>query len=311
MLHIFLTAANAVLPILLLILLGYLLRRSGFLTDAFLKNASKMVFRIGLSCLLFVNVYNITDLSSVSWSFIAYIIGVTFLLFLFGYVSAILTTSIPERRGVVLQYTFRSNFAIIGLPLAAALGGDEATAIASLISAFILPIYNILGVVALTMFVGERDSEKPGIKQMILPILRNPIVLGAGAGLLCVILRETQILLFDKTVFSLKRDLPFLYEAINNIKVMTTPLALIVTGAQFQFYAVKGMFKEIAVGTLWRIVFAPIIGVGGALLASHFGLLTCGVGEIATLIALFGAPAAVARLWQGRWATMSSLRHST
>ena len=53
------------------------------------------------------------------------------------------------------------------------------------------------------------------------------------------------------------------------------------------------MFKEIAVGTLWRIVFAPIIGIGAALILCKFGFLSCGTGEIATLIALFGAPAAV------------------
>lgn len=294
MLHIFSTAANAVLPILLLILLGYLLRNFGFLTDAFLNIASKLVFRIGLTCLLFVNAYNITDLSSVSWSLIVYIIGVTFVLFVLGYVSAVLTTKVPERRGVILQYAFRSNFAYIGLPLAAALAGDEAVTLASLIAAFILPIYNILGVIALSMFVGDKNPGKTNVKQFFLSIVRNPIVLGAAMGLLCVLLRQIQNLMFDKTVFSIKRDLPFLYEAVNSIKIMTTPLALIVLGGQFRFNAVKGMFKEIVVGTLWRIVIAPIIGVGGALIAAHLGLFTCGAGEIATLIALFGAPGAVA-----------------
>ena len=36
-----------------------------------------------------------------------------------------------------------------------------------------------------------------------------------------------------------------------------------------------------------------IIGIGAALLLNHYGLLSCGTGEIATMIALFGAPAAV------------------
>lgn len=293
MLHIFSTAANAVLPIILLILLGNLLRNKGLLTEGFVKAGSKFVFRIGLTCSLFVNVYNITDLSSISWGFIVYVIGITLVMFFLGYVSAVATTKIRERRGVILQCTFRSNFAIIGLSLASALGGAEAEAVASLVSAFILPVYNIMGVIALSLFVEAPNSGKHSMKNVLISICKNPMVLGATAGLLCILLRELQNLLFNRTVFSISRDLPFLFKAINNIKAMTTPLALIVLGAQFKFSAVRGMFKEIAVGTVWRIVIAPLVGVGCALVACHFGLLTCGTGEIATLISLFGAPAAV------------------
>ena len=293
MLHIFQTAINAILPIILLILVGYWLRSAGMLTDAFVKAGNKLVFRVGLCCSLFVNVYNISDLSSISWSFIAYVILITVVLFGIGYLSAVATTNVMERRGVILQGVFRSNFAIIGLSLATALGGDEAASVASLVSAFILPIFNIMGVIALSLFVKQDTSSKNSLKPVLISIAKNPMVLGALAGLLCILLREGQNKLFGETVFSIKRDLPFLFSAINNLKVMTTPLALIVLGAQFRFSAVKGMFKEIAVGTLWRIVIAPLVGVSCALLVSRMGMFSCGVGELSTLIALFGAPAAV------------------
>lgn len=293
MLHIFTTAANAVLPIVLLILFGNLLYSRGFLNDTFVKTGNKLIFRVGLTCSLFVNVYNIADFSSISWGFILFVYGVTGILFALGYVTAIATTKIPEQRGVILQSTFRSNFAIIGLSLAAALGGDAAAATASLVSAFILPVFNILGVVALSLFVHTDGSDRIKLKPVLMGIVRNPMVIGAFAGLVCILLREGQRLLFDDVVLSIKRDIPFVYTAVNNIKSMTTPLALIITGAQFRFSAVKGMFKEIAVGTLWRIVLAPIIGISAALLLQHFGLLHCGTGELATLISLFGAPAAV------------------
>lgn len=293
MLHIFTTAANAVLPIVALILFGNLLRVVGFLNDNFVKVGNKLVFKIGLTCTLFVNVYNIGDFSSISWNFILFVYAVTVLLFILGYVTAIVTTPLPERRGVILQCTFRCNFAIIGLSLATAVGGESAAALASLVSAFILPVFNILGVVALSLFVHEDGSKKFAWKPVLLGIVKNPMVLGAFAGLVCILLRELQIKLFGDAVFTIKGQLPFLFTAINNIKVMTTPLALIITGAQFRFSAVRGMFKEIAIGTLWRIVFAPIIGIGAALILCKLGLLSCGTGEIATLIALFGAPAAV------------------
>ena len=117
--------------------------------------------------------------------------------------------------------------------------------------------------------------------------------MGAFAGLVCILLRELQKLLFGSTVFTIKAQLPFVFTVINNIKVMTTPLALLITGAQFRFSAVKGMFKEIAVGTMLRIVVAPLIGISAALLLGYYKLIPCGTGEIATMIALFGAPSAV------------------
>ena len=293
MLHIFSTAANAVLPIVLVILFGNLLRNKGFLNDNFVKIGNKLIFKVGLTCSLFINVYNISDFASISWSFILFVYAMTAVFFALGYVTALVTTKVRERRGVILQCVFRCNFAIIGLSLATAVGGDAAAAMASLVSAFILPVFNIMGVVALSVFMHTDGSDKIKIKPILIGILKNPMVVGAFAGLVCILIRELQKLLFGSTVFTIKGNLPFVYTAANNIKVMTTPLALIITGAQFRFSAVKGMFKEIAVGTLWRIVFAPLIGITAALILHNYGVLSIGTGELATLIALFGAPAAV------------------
>jgi predicted permease len=117
--------------------------------------------------------------------------------------------------------------------------------------------------------------------------------MGAAAGLFCLLLREGQTALWSEPIFTLKEDLPFVFTALNNIKSMTTPLALIILGAQFRFSAVKGMFRQIAVGTAWRIVIAPLIGIVGAALLCGTGIFAWGSGEYATLLALLGSPAAV------------------
>ena len=71
-------------------------------------------------------------------------------------------------------------------------------------------------------------------------------------------------------------------------------LALLVLGGQFEFSAVKGLLKEIVSGTFSRIVIAPLIGVGGAILVTmHTDWLVCGVNEYPALVAMFGSPVAV------------------
>lgn len=291
MLHILHTALNSVLPIVLLSIFGYWLKRIGFLPEQFVKTGNKFVFNICLSVTIFLNIYDLRDSSSVSWNFVIYCLAVICLLFVLGAISAVLTTKDPARRGVILHGVFRSNFAIIGLSLAAALGGEGAMAVASVVSAFAIPLYNILGVIALTIFTGS--SKKLSFKEFILPILKNPMILGAIAGAVCILLRKLQILAFGNVIFSLETDLPFVMDVANKLKTMTTPLALIVLGAQFEFSAVKGLLKEILVGSLWRIVFAPLLGIGLAVLLTYAGVLNCDASSYPALIALFGSPVAV------------------
>lgn len=292
--HIFVTAFNAVLPILLLILLGYWLKRKGFLSGDFLKTGNKLVFRICLPAMLFINVYDIDSFSSIRWDIVAYSVVAIIVIFILGLAAATVGTRVPERRGVLLQCTFRSNFAIIGLPLAGALGGEEAMAVAAVVSAFTIPLFNILGVVALSVFAGNSGLEKHSAKNILLSIIKNPLIIGVVLGLSCLGLRGLQTWLLGEVVFTLNNQIKFLYTALSNLKSIASPLALIVLGGQFEFTAVKGLRKEIVAGTVWRIILAPLLGIGGALLLSRYtDLLTCGSGEIPALIALFGSPVAV------------------
>lgn len=289
-----LTAINAVFPIILLILLGYVLRCRGFLNENFVKTGNSLVFNICLPAMLFINVYNIEGLGSIRWDMVLYCVTVIGFIFILGLFTALATTAVPARRGVILQCTFRSNFAIIGLPLAAALGGNEAEATAAIISAFTIPVFNILAVISLSVFVAGSSDERTDVKKMLISIAKNPLILGVMAGLFCLLVRAVEIRQFGKLVFSLKTHVQFLYSALNNLKSVASPLALIVLGAQFEFSAVRGLLKEIAVGTVFRIVIAPLIGIGLAVVLNHYvPSLGWGANEYPALIALFGSPVAV------------------
>lgn len=292
--HILMTAVNAILPILLLILLGYILKQKNFISEDFVKMGNKMVFKILLPCMLFINVYDIESFSVIRWDIVIYAVVMVLVLFLLGLIVAVSTTDVAKRRGVLWQCTFRSNFAIIGLSLAGALGGSEALGVAAVVSAFTIPVFNMLAVVALSLFMEKSGDWKSSIKNVLVNILKNPLIIGVALGLVCLGIRALQVELFGEVVFALNKQTKFLYTAVNNLKSMATPLALIVMGGQFEFSAVKGLKKEIIVGTLSRIVLAPLLGISGAILLSKCtSLLSCGVNEFPALIALFGSPVAV------------------
>ena len=291
--QIFWTAANAVLPLVLLIALGYLLRQKNILSDDYLKLSNKLVFNCFLPCMLFINVYSIESVAAINWQIVSFCVLMLGVLFLLGMGTAVLASSVPERRGVILQCIFRSNFAIIGLPLAGALGGEEGMAVAAVISAFAIPTFNILAVISLSVFLKGEGGERKSVRSILLNIAKNPLILGVMLGLVCLLLRSAQITLFGELVFSLQRDMKFVHTTLDHLKSMTSPLALIVMGGQFRFSAVRGMFREIVVGTLWRIVLAPALGIGAAILLSRLGVLSCGPAEYPALIALFGSPVAI------------------
>lgn len=288
---IFFTAFNAVAPIILMIALGYFLRRKGMLGDEFLKQGNKLVFKLCLPSMLFINIYNVPSLDGIRWGIVLYGSAALIVVFLLGLGIALVTTPVGKRRGVVLQCGFRSNFAIIGLPLAAALGGGEAEAAAAVMSSLTVPLMNILAVIALSLFVD--DSGKISAKNILLDIVRNPLIQGVAMGMLFLALRWAQSAIWGEVVFSLSGHAKFLYTLLTWLKNVTTPLALLVLGGQFVFSAVKALKKEIIISTLCRLVLAPMIGIGGAYLVDRVGLVVCGPADYPALVALFASPVAV------------------
>ena len=287
------TAVNALFPLILTILLGYVLKMRGFLTKEFLKVGNKMVFNVCLPAMLFVNVYDIAGFSAINWDIVLYAVAAFFVVVAVGFMITVVSTPVPERRGVIWQCTFRSNFGIIGLTLAAALGGSEAVAVAAIVSSFTVPLFNVVSVIALSVFT-DGSKGKTSVKSIVMNILKNPLIIGVVAGLAVLGIRELQNAVFGRLIFSLERDTYFIYKVLSNLKTMCTPLALLVLGGQFEFSAVKGLMKEIVAGTLSRIVIAPLIGIGcAALVAAHTDWLSCGVNEYPALIAMFGSPVAV------------------
>lgn len=287
------TAVNAVVPIVLLILLGYVLRKSGFLTAEFVKIGNKLGFHVCIPCMLFINVYNIEGFEVIRWDVVLYCCLMVAVLFLLGLATVGLVTKVPQRKGVVLQAVFRSNVAVIGLSLATVLGGSEAAAITSIVTAFTLPLLNIFAVIALTIYVSG-DGGKVDVGRILRNIAKNPLIIGILLGLGCLLIRSAQIRYFGRVVFSLNGNLKFLYTALSNLKSIASPLALIVMGGQFEFSAAKGVLKEIVAGTVWRVVIAPVLVIGTAIiLSTRTGLIHFGAMEYPTLIALFGSPVAV------------------
>lgn len=284
----FMFSLNAVLPIILVVALGYILKKFNFFTKDFLKNANKLVFKVLLPVMLFVNIYNVQGFQNLRLDICLYgALGIV-ALFLIGLIIVKIFVKEDKQKGVILQCVFRSNYAIIGIPLASMLFGEGALATASIVSAVSIPVFNILAVISLTIFIKDETlNVKSQIKKIIINIIKNPLILGVVAGLVALGIRE--IFILNDISFRLNNELNFVYTALTWLKNAATPLALLVLGGQFEFSAVKRLWKQIVVGTFMRIVFAPALLLTIAVIFFKDFDGAC----FASLIALFGSPVAV------------------
>jgi len=284
-------ALNAILPIILLVLLGYSLKRINFIDDGFVKILNKYVFRIGLPILLFYNIYSINSLNDIDWSIVLFSVVAVLLVFLLGLVFVRVAIKNAEQKGVILQGIFRSNFALIGIPLAQALGGLQGLVVVSIISVFVIPLLNVLSVISLTVFLKNETGERISIIKLIKAIITNPLIIGVVLGLITLVIRSMIPVVNGEPVFSIKNDLVFGYTFIKAIKETASPMALIALGGQFEFAIVKTLAKQIAIGVIWRIVLIPAIVLTSAyFLASRIPAIS---DSYPALIALFGSPIAV------------------
>ena len=286
-------AINAIMPIILLILLGYFLKRKNFLDESWFKKGNKMIFRVCLPAMLFINVYNIESFSEINWTAVLYSEAVIVALFLLGILLVQLAVPDEKQKGVVVQCFFRSNFGIIGLPLAEALGGAEGVGVAAVLSAFSIPTFNILATIAMTMFLKDK-SGKVDVKGMLKKIVTNPLNIGVATGLVVLGIRSfVPVNEAGALVFSLEGNLPLLYKAINSVSQICSPLALIILGGLFEFSAIKGRKKPIVIGTLLRVVAAPLVGLGALILLTKYTNFQMELAAYPALLALFGSPMAV------------------
>lgn len=276
-------AFNAVLPIILMIVIGYILKKINLIEDEMAKKLNTLVFKLFLPAMLFLNVYKIQSFAEIDFSFVIFAVGITVSLFLVGIPVMHIFFKENRQRSVLLQGIFRTNYALVGIPLAGSLFGEEGEIIASLLSAFVVPTFNILAVICLTVY--SSGDKKPSLKSVLKGIVKNPLILSIAAGLVTLGIRA--VFVKYGIEFRLSSITP-VYKTLTYLSNVATPIALIVLGARFELSAVPKLKKQIIFGTVMRVAVVPVIGISLALALNRFS-----GAQFACFISLFCTPIAV------------------
>lgn len=276
---------NAIAPLLLTVVLGYILKRIGLLSADFAKATNRLVFYVFLPAMLFRNIYQIESLKDIELGFVLYGVCALPIIFFVSIPFAVLVTKKKERRGVLVQAAFRSNYALIGIPLAESLFGSAGAAVATLLSAVTIPMLNILAVISLSVF--HKAEKKTSLRKILLGIAKNPLIGSIALGLAALLVRA----LFERHGIAFRlTDIAPITTVLTYLSGLATPLALLMLGAQFTFSAIGEMRRELMFGTLMRTVFVPLFGIGIAYVAFRNSF---DGAHFAAFAALFATPVAV------------------
>ena len=279
----FLYALRAVMPILLIMALGFVVRRLGSWDGVFYKRLNSLCFHLFLPVNLFCNVYAVENLSGMNWKIMGFLVLGILLALVFGWMAA--KVFVPDRRqkGVVIQASFRANHAILGLPLAEALGGTAALGFASVTTAICVPVYNTLAVLVLSYYSGR---ERPSAREMVKRVVKNPLIQSTMLALVCVIVRS--LLKLDSPLL---KQVPSVWSALSSLSKIASPVMLFALGAGLDFKAVGGLLPKVTLGVLLRLVLSPLLVIGAALLLQEqLGLTAV---EMPAMLAACASPVAV------------------
>lgn len=238
---------NATLPLFIMMVIGYVLKKIGFIDEHGSNQMNRLVFRIFLPALIFLDLAEedfraIWDGELILFCFVVTIISIIIS------VGISFIDKNKQERGEIIQGAYRSAAATLGIAFMLNIY-DSATAVALMIIGSV-PLYNIIAVVVLSITAQDKKNEADSalIKKTLYNVITNPIILSIAAGMIWSLLKLPIPPIMNKSVTYLAN--------------LASPLALIILGSEFEFKAAGEKIKEIVVVSfskliLWCLIFLP------------------------------------------------------
>ena len=265
----FIISIEAIIPMFSMLVLGVMVKKLKLLNDSELTSLNSMIFKALFPILMFANIYGTKIEEAFNFSLIVYAVSAILIVYVITTLVVLKIEKSNAKRGAMIQAIYRSNFVLIGLPIAVNLVGDGNVGTTAIMVAIIVPLYNVLAVLTLECYRGGKVS----FKKIVLGIIKNPLILGSLVGI---------------AVMLLKIQLPSVVEkTVSQISAAATPMALIVLGASFNIKSVEEGIKDLSICVIGRLIIVP------AVILSIAALI--GIRDIAfiTLIGIFASPCAV------------------
>lgn len=235
---------NATVPVFLVMVVGYVLKQLRFVDEPFVKTLNRFNYRITLPVLLFRDIAQADFYSVWDGNYVLYCFLVTLVSIIVVWLFAALCFRDRVRLGELIQASYRSSAAVLGVAFIQNIYGDAGMAPLMIIGT--VPLYNVAAVLILS-FTGPcaHGLDRSSLKSALKGIITNPIIIGIFLGILVSVCRIPLPVILSKTMGS--------------ISALATPLALLGLGAGFEGRKALKQIPPTAAASLIKLVLLPAV----------------------------------------------------
>ncbi len=251
----FIYSIHSTIPIFLVMIVGWMIKKCQIIDDNFVSKANKYVFHVALPVLLYKDLSKADFVSQFDIAFVLFCVLVTTIVFLGIWGLTELFMKEDTMKGAFVQASCRSSAAILGIAFIQNMYSDAGMAPLMILAA--VPLFNIFCVVILTFKAHEEvfnhqidnasyintdksNNHKKAIWQSCINIVKNPIIIGIFIGFIASLAHIKLPVIFEKTVESIAQT--------------ATPMALLCIGAGFEGRKAIKKIKPTLIASFIKII---------------------------------------------------------
>jgi len=231
---------TALIPIFLLILIGYLFKRIQFPSDDFWSNADKLTYYVLMPSLLVYKLSTASLEGIEAFDFVTTgILGILAVL-VFTLIINLKTKTAGATFSSVVQGAVRFN-TYVYLALISAMFGDEGIALAALFITLAIPLINVICITIFALYVNDKKATFSG---MIKSIITNPLIIA------CFIGGSINYLDFTLPIISLS--------LLKILSSSALPMGLLSVGFALDLKSIKEAKSELVISSTLKLLIMPL-----------------------------------------------------
>jgi predicted permease len=236
---------STIIPIFLIVILGWFIHRRGFIPNDFLGPANRLVYYVAIPAMIFQSISKSTFGVWFNPLMIMMTLTAATLIYLAAWLSCRMFHLERSLCGSFIQSSGHGNLGYIGLAVAFYFLGDTGLAHASVVAGFLMILQNLLSIMALQAFA-PRTSQKVDVNVFVRKMLGNPVILAVLAGMLL-------------SFFSLPVPLIF-QRSLSILSGLALPTALLLIGASISIERIKAHRFAVIGAVSFKLLALPGLG---------------------------------------------------
>ncbi|MFZ7127917.1 MAG: AEC family transporter [Desulfobacterales bacterium] len=238
---------STIIPIFAVVVLGLIARKRGFLPDAFLGPANRLVYYLAIPALIFRAVSRASFRTEFNPTVLLVTLSSAVLAYLGAWLIGRHSRWEPGRIGTFIQCSGHGNHGYIALPIALYFMGESGLARASILAGFLMILQNVLSVLALQTYAVAGENSGRRFRLIGEKLIRNPVIVSALAGVIASLARmpiPSPVLRF-----------------LDILSGLAPPMSLLLIGASLSFAVMRRNLLPVLGSVFIKIIAMPAVGL--------------------------------------------------